>query len=425
MSTAHVDTANTANELLISARMGMPASGASQLLGRWSRGMILRHHSQLRGGSIELSDARGTHLLGKGGELHAGVRVHRPEFFSRILFGGTVGAGESYIHGEWDCDDLVSLMRILLRNRHQLTGMERGAARLSRRLRHVRHLMRRNSRQGSRANIAAHYDLGNDLFELFLDETMMYSSAVFPAPEADLATAQRHKLDLICQSLNIQPGDRVVEIGTGWGGFAMHAAEHFGAHVTTTTISKEQHDWAAREIARRGLQDRITLLLKDYRDLQGQYDKLVSIEMIEAVGHQYYDRFMQQCASLLKPQGQALIQAITIDDERYVEARDSVDFIKEFVFPGGCLPGIAVLTQAGSEAGLRLTGLQDYAADYATTLAHWRHRFHAATEQIDALGYPREFRRLWHYYLCYCEAGFREQSIGLAHMQFTRGNITR
>lgn len=411
-------------ELSLTSRLSSGARGFEGV--SWlARAALLRSHSSVARGCIEVCDKRGDVVLGNAHqpELRAVINVHDPRFYSRCLLGGTVSAAESYIQGDWDCDDLVALMRILLRNQAQLTGLERGAARIAGRARQMGHALRRNSRRGSRENISAHYDLGNDFFELFLDDSMMYSSAIYPQggdKGADLPDAQRHKLDVICQALDLQAGEKVVEIGTGWGGFAIHAAKHYGVHVTTTTISKEQHDYAARRIAEEGLGERVTLLLDDYRDLVGQYDKLVSIEMIEAVGHQYFDRFMRQCAALLNPGGQALIQAITIEDSRYLQARDNVDFIKSFVFPGGCLPSVSVLTNCASRAGLRLGMLRDYADDYASTLRDWRDRFHAATPEIKRLGYSETFRRLWHYYLCYCEAGFRERSIGLAHLRFDK-----
>lgn len=269
----------------------------------------------------------------------------------------------------------------------------------------------------SRANIAAHYDLGNAMFETFLDPTMMYSSAVFPRPEASLEEASRHKLDRICQQLELKPSDHLLEIGTGWGGMAIHAAKHYGCRVTTTTISKEQFEYAQARVAAEGLQDRVILLLEDYRDLTGEYDKLVSIEMIEAVGHTYYDSYFRQCARLLKPQGLMLLQAITMADQRYELARKRVDFIQKYIFPGGALPSVtAILDKLTGKTDLRLINLDDITPHYAETLKRWRQNFLAARARLHELGYDEAFVRLWDFYFCYCEDGFRERAIGTVHM---------
>ena len=290
---------------------------------------------------------------------------------------------------------------------------------------------RRNTRHGSRRNIAAHYDLGNDLFKLFLDENMMYSSAIFADPSGSLVAesleqASRRKIDRICRKLDLQPTDHVVEIGTGWGGFALHAATHYGCRVTTTTISAEQHALASERVAAAGLQDRITLLLNDYRDLDvgdgtGGYDKLVSIEMIEAIGHQYMDTYFKKCAALLKPDGLAMIQAITIEDSRYKQALDSVDFIKRHIFPGSFIPSVSAMLDASARTSdLRLLNLEDIGPSYALTLNHWRQRFLTRLDEVRKLGYDERFVRMWEYYLCYCEGGFIERSIGTAQMLFAR-----
>ena len=376
----------------------------------------------LRGGQLVVRDALGTVVLGEaGGTLQAELDILDPGFYRAAAASGSVGAGEAYMDGLWRCDDLVALVRLLVINRDRLDAMETGLARLGGVAMRTLHAFNRNTRGGSRRNIAAHYDLGNDFFALFLSPDLMYSSAVFSGAGDSLETASRRKLDRICQQLQLQPGDRVVEIGTGWGGFALHAARHYGAHVTTTTISREQHALASARIAEAGLQDRVTLLLEDYRDLSGQYDKLVSIEMIEAIGHQYLDTYLAKCASLLKPEGLALIQAITIEDHRYEQALGSVDFIKRFIFPGSFIPCVSALAGAAARASdLRLVNLEDIGPSYALTLRHWRERFMGQLDEVRRQGYDERFIRMWEFYLCYCEGGFIERSIGDVHLLFAR-----
>lgn len=367
-------------------------------------------------GSLDISDGRTVDRYGTASSqhsLHETVRVHDPRFYSEMAFGGSVGAGEAYMQGYWSTDDLTAVMRIILQNRDVLDGMETGWARLTEPVRKILHWAARNTRSGSRRNIRAHYDLGNDFFKLFLDPTMMYSSAIFEHEGMSLEAASIAKLDRICRKLDLKPEDHVMEIGTGWGGFALHAARHYGCHVTTTTISPSQHDVARERVAAAGLNERITLLQKDYRDLTGQYDRLVSIEMIEAVGHQYYDTFFRKCSELLKPEGAMLLQAITIADQRYEAAKKSVDFIQRYIFPGSCIPSVAAMTGAVARAtDMRLTDLKDIGPDYAVTLRCWRKNFFANLEQVRALGYPESFIRMWEFYLCYCEAGFVERVIG-------------
>ena len=273
--------------------------------------------------------------------------------------------------------------------------------------------MRRNTLQGSRKNIAAHYDLGNEMFALFLDDTMMYSCAIFEHPQMSLQQASIEKLERVCRKLELQPGDHLLEIGTGWGGLALHAARHYGCRVTTTTISHEQYRMALQRVEQAGLGDRITVLCEDYRNLSGEYDKLVSIEMIEAVGHAYFDTYFEQCSRLLKSDGLMLLQSITIADQRYAAAKRSVDFIQRYIFPGGCLPSVAVLSDSvARNTDMRMLHLEDIGPHYATTLKRWRQRFMARLDSVRALGYPEEFIRMWEYYLCYCEGGFRERAIG-------------
>ncbi len=345
------------------------------------------------------------------------VRVHDPRFWSELAFGGSIGAGEAYMQGYWSVNDLTAVVRILLQNRAVLDGMETGLARLTGPLQQALHWFNRNTREGSRRNIAAHYDLGNDFFQLFLDPTMMYSSAIFEHPKQTLEQAQRTRLERICRKLDLQPTDHLLEIGTGWGGMAIHAAQHYGCRVTTTTISRQQYELARERIAAAGLEDRITVLLEDYRDLTGQYDKLVSIEMIEAVGHQFYDTYFRQCGRLLKHDGLMLLQAITIADQRYETARKSVDFIQRHIFPGSTIPSVTAMLDATTRASdLKLAHLEDIGPHYAATLRVWRENLLRNLDAVRALGYPEEFIRMWEFYLSYCEGGFAERALGDVHM---------
>ncbi len=379
----------------------------------------------LRNGSLKVRDARGELVLGNPehapGTLHVTVSVSDPAFYRKVAAQGSVGAGQSYIDGDWECSDLVGLVRLLVRNRHLLDGMERGTARFAGALLHAWNQLRRNTRAGSRRNIAAHYDLGNDFFALFLSPDLMYSSALFAAEDETLEVASQRKLDQICQQLRLQPGDRVVEIGTGWGGFALHAATHYGCHVTTTTISAEQYALARQRVKDAGLHDRVTVLLRDYRDLEGQYDKLVSIEMIEAIGAQYLGTYFATLERLLKPTGLALLQAITIEDHRYQQALESVDYIKRFVFPGSFIPSLGAIMQAKTGASdLQLIQQYDFGHSYALTLRAWRKRFMAQRAQVRAQGFDERFIRMWEFYLAYCEGGFLERSIGVSHLLLAR-----
>jgi len=283
------------------------------------------------------------------------------------------------------------------------------------------HWLHRNTRHGSHRNIAAHYDLGNEMFELFLDETMMYSCGIFEHPKASITEASLAKIKKICQKLQLKPDDHVVEIGTGWGGFAIYAVRHYGCRVTTTTISPAQYKLAVQRIEKAGLSDRITVLCQDYRELSGQYDKLVSIEMIEAIGYSNFDAYFDTCSRLLKNDGMMLLQSITITDQRYQTAKRSVDFIQRYIFPGGCLPSVSVLADSvARQTDMRLFHMDDIGPHYATTLRLWRQRFFANLEQIKELGYADHFVRLWDYYLCYCEGGFMERALGTVQMLLTK-----
>ena len=391
---------------------------------RLARRMVLSRLARLQFGRIAISE-NGEKV--EFGQLTpefpatAQLRVMSPKFYSDIAFGGSIGAGEAYIHGHWACNDLSELLRILIRNREVLEKIDSGLALLSAPLQKAFHALNRNTRKGSRKNIAAHYDLGNDFYELWLDPSMMYSCAYFDTPDTPLDIASAAKLDRICRKLNLGPDDSVIEIGTGWGGFAIHAAKHYGCHVTTTTISQQQHDFAKQAIRNAGLEDRITLLFRDYRDLEGRFDKLVSIEMIEAVGHEYHDSYFRKCCDLLKPDGQMLLQAITIADQRYDQYKTGVDFIKRYIFPGGCLTSVTDMTRTLTRhTDMRVIHLEDIGPHYATTLRHWHERFLDKIDDVRKLGYSDAFIRMWQFYLAYCESAFIERAIGDVQMLIMR-----
>ena len=398
------------------------ASPNLSAIDRWLRERLLSQLAPLQGGALRVHDAAGEITLGEPAEGGAvEVWIRDPAFYRLVAAKGSVGAGEAYIEGAWRCSDLVALVRLLVRNRALLDGMERGPARLGGALLRAWNAMRPNTRHGSRRNIAAHYDLGNDFFSLFLSDDRMYSSALFADADEALETASQRKLERICQWLDLRADDRVIEIGTGWGGFALHAARHHGCHVTTTTISAEQYALAMQRVADAGLQERITVLQQDYRDLEGQYDKLVSIEMIEAVGAPFLPAYFAKLGSLLRPDGLALLQAITIEDHRYDQALRSVDFIKRFVFPGSFIPSVQAIVQAKSRhSDLQLVAQQDFGLSYALTLRAWRQRFLANLAAVRAQGFDERFIRLWEFYLAYCEGGFLERSIGVSHLLMAR-----
>ncbi len=344
------------------------------------------------------------------------VMIHSRRFY-RSLLRGSVGLCDSYMERLWDCDDLVALTRIAARNVRALDDLRRALAPLLIPFQRWLRWLARNTPRRSRRQIAAHYDLGNELFALFLDATMTYSCAVFASPSTTLEEASLAKLEMVCAKLDLGPRDHVLEIGTGWGGFAVYAAQRYGCRVTTTTISREQHAYAAERVRAAGLADRVTVLLEDYRDRaklgqRGCYDKLVSIEMIEAVGWQLLPAFLRRCSELLRPDGAMLLQAIVIDDRAYHVEKASKSFINTYIFPGGCLPSLEAISRSLARAtDLRAVHLEDITPHYAETLAHWRRRFLAASARLAELGYDERFRRLWELYLCYCEGGFRERRI--------------
>lgn len=413
----------------ISSPAFLEASARPTRLERLARKIVRTRLQNLRRGRLTIREGDQVVTYGdrrEPRELSVVLRVHHPSFYSDIAFGGSIGAGEAYMQGHWSCDRLTDLLRLLLVNRDVLENMDAGFAALLQPARKVLHWLNRNTRSGSRRNIAAHYDLGNDFYALWLDPEMMYSCAYFDTPTTSLEIAAVAKLDRICRKLDLRATDNVVEIGTGWGGFAIHAARHYGCHVTTTTISREQHDLARDRIRRAGLEDRITLLFDDYRDLSGQFDKLVSIEMIEAVGHQFHESFFRKCAELLKPDGQMLLQAITIADQQYERYTRSVDFIRRYIFPGGCLTSVSGMADVMTRhTDMRILHVEDIGPHYARTLQLWRQRFLASVDAVRDQGYPESFIRLWEFYLCYCEAAFVERSTGTVQMLCMRPGARR
>ncbi len=385
---------------------------------------ILKVLHKIEVGRLVVEDDGRVYEFGEAAEkatVTAHIFVHHISAYKDVLFGGTIGSGEAYMLGSWSSSSLLNVIRLMVLNIETLNKMDNSRPLIGRITSKLVHLLNANTKSGSRKNISAHYDLGNDFFRLFLDPTMMYSSAVFPNEKASLEEASINKLDLICKKLNLTESDHLMEIGTGWGGLAIHAAKNYGCKVTTTTISREQYEYATAAVKRAGLENQVTLLLEDYRNLTGSYDKLVSVEMIEAVGHKYYDSYFEKCSSLLKADGLMLIQAITIADQRYEEAKRSVDFIQRYIFPGGCLPSNEVIAKCiARKTDLMIVGLHDIGQDYAKTLAEWRLRFHANMDAVKQQGFDDIFCRMWEFYLCYCEGGFLERVISTAQIVFAK-----
>ncbi len=384
---------------------------------------VFKQLEHLKVGQLVINDGGVRHVFGEGpaGNIVGELNIVDRACYVDILTGGSIGAAESYMTGDWTSPDLAALMRLMVRNMDVLDGMEGGLAKLSKPVLKVMHRLNQNTVKGSKRNIAAHYDLGNDFFQTFLDPTMMYSSALFPSAESTLEEGSLNKLKTICEKLQLSEQDHVVEIGTGWGGFAIYAAQNYGCKVTTTTISKQQYELARQRVKEAGLEDRITLLLEDYRRLEGQFDKLVSIEMIEAVGWKFYNTYYETCSRLLKPNGLMLIQAITIADQRYERAKRDVDFIQRYIFPGSCIPSVTALSEAMRDSSdLRLVSHQDFAQHYARTLHMWNDNCKREAKTITELGYSETFQRMWEFYLCYCEGGFAERSIGVSHLLYAK-----
>lgn len=389
---------------------------------RIARWMLFRLLNGIRAGSLTVRDGTQIwHFGDASAALCAEVQILSPSIYWRLLTGGSLAAAESWIDGEWETHQLTPLLQILALNSPVLGQLERGFRLLGKPIERLRHWMRRNHRQQARENIAAHYDLGNEFYALFLDEELLYSSALFTADEQDLTRAQQAKMARLCEQLALTSGDHLLEIGTGWGAMAEYAARHYGCRVTTTTLSQEQYLWATQRIARSGLQDRVQVLLCDYRDLTGEFDKLVSVEMIEAVGQRYLPDFFRTCQARLRPGGKMVIQAITIQDQRYRNYSKSVDFIQRYIFPGGFLPSITAMSELMTlHTDFVVRNLFDMGPDYARTLAHWRQRFVHAWQDIEKLGFDDQFRRMWLYYFGYCEAGFNARTISVVQLTAER-----
>lgn len=399
---------------------GLKVRKQANWLDKRCRSLVFSVLAKIDYGQIELVD-NGQRILfpefAENKSLLGRINIHDTSVYRDFVKGGSIGAAEAYIAGKWSSPDLTAVIRIFARAQQQTDALEQKKPWLTKLKYALLHRSNRNSQAGSKKNILAHYDLGNELYSRFLDPQMMYSSAIYPQEEATLAEAQQHKLLTICQRLELKASDHLLEIGTGWGGLAIYAAQHYGCKVTTTTISDAQHAYAKQRIEELGLTEQITLLKKDYRDLTGEYDKLVSIEMIEAVGFEYLPSFFQQCNQRLKPGGKLLIQSITIADQRFDYYKHNVDFIQRYIFPGGFLPSVTVLTQNLTQHTELVTeSISDIGLDYAKTLAHWREAFLNAWSELTQFGYDEKFKRLWLYYFAYCEGAFLERSTSTVHL---------
>lgn len=386
------------------------------------RGVVHRALSGLRSGELTLIEPSGRITFGSsdfGPSLT--VTVESPRAYRVVALGGTIGAGRAYMDGLWTTPDLTALIRMFAADFDSQFDLEGGLATVMRPINAVVHALRRNTRSGSRRNIAEHYDLGNDFYRLFLDDTMAYSCGIFEDGETSLRDASIAKFDRLCRKLRLAPGDHVLEIGTGWGGFAIHAAERYGCRVTTTTISREQYELASARVEEAGLAGRVEVLDRDYRDLEGRFDKLVSVEMLEAVGDQFYDEFFGRASRLLAPDGLLAIQTITIPDQSFSRHRREVDFIKRYIFPGSCIPSLTAIQNAVTRAtDIRLVDLHDITRHYATTLSRWREAFWDQVEAVRGLGYDERFIRMWDFYLAYCEGGFAERYLGNVQLLFAK-----
>lgn len=389
---------------------------------------MLDRLNKIHGGQLRLTDGELSQTFGSAsdGQPTGSLLIRSPQAYRKIVQRGGLGAAESYIDGDWDTDDLVSVMRVFARLTNDMHRLESGLARLLTPLRASWHWMRKNTRRGSRQNISAHYDLSNDFFALMLDPTMTYSSGIFTDSQMSMEQASHAKYDKICRDLQLTPSDHVVEVGCGWGGFAHYAAANYGCRVTATTISAEQFAYARQRIRMAGLDDRVSIIDQDYRDLQGKYDKLVSIEMIEAVGERFLPTFFNKCCELLKDDGMMSLQAITIPDHRFDRYRRSIDFIQRYIFPGGFLPSVSAIGESlRKSTDFRLLHQVDFGESYAESLFKWREQFWRNLSEIRELGFDDRFIRTWHYYLCYCEAGFRERQIGVSHWLFAKPGCRR
>jgi len=394
----------------------------SSFLATFFKKIILKKFKQLQFGFLQISDGDEEYHFGDDrSELKVNVQIFSPEFYVFMGSGGLLGVTESYTAGYWQSNNLVSLIRIFIQNKDVMNQLDSGWARLFKPLNNYIHRLRQNSLDGSKKNILAHYDLSNEFYQLWLDETMTYSCGVFDNKSSTLEEASVEKLDRICRKLQLTDRDSVLEIGTGWGSFAIHAAKHYGCKVTTTTISDAQYELAKERINQENLTDRITLLKDDYRKLTGRYDKIVSIEMIEAVGHEYVPVFFKTVSSLLKDDGLFVMQGITYNDQNFDVYKNSVDFIKKYIFPGSCLISVSQVTETmKTYTDLSIVHLEDITIHYATTLKIWRENFQSSIASIKALGFSSAFIKMWDFYFVYCEAGFRERHIGDYQFVFSK-----
>ncbi|WP_299568187.1 cyclopropane-fatty-acyl-phospholipid synthase family protein [uncultured Shewanella sp.] len=394
----------------------------------FAKKILLRALQHLSGGYLTIVSSDGKAAAEQSlsfgdfeSDLHATIQVSHPSFYKQIIWGGSIGAGEAYIQGHWSSPDLTKVVQLFARNLALLDNIERYFSWFSVGMNRLTHVFNRNSAAGSKRNILAHYDLGNTMYEQFLDKEMLYSSALYPHSGASLEEAQLHKLNTICERLDLKPGQTLLEVGTGWGALAIYAAKHFDVDVTTTTISDAQYDYAVARVEQEGLGNKVTLLKEDYRLLTGEYDRVVSIEMIEAVGHEYLPGFFKKLETLLKPNGRMLIQAITIADQRYDSYRKSVDFIQRYIFPGGCLPSVSEMNKhIAKQTDMVVWSIDDMGKDYAQTLNQWHERFDKVQQQIKQLGYGDDFIRMWKFYLSYCEGGFLERTTSTVHLVAVR-----
>ncbi len=415
MSTG-ITTDNAADSWIAEASPSMQPvedPGSLSMVQSLAKRKMLKWLETLQGGQIQFADAQTSKVFGRWeSPLCVTWQINHPSFYSLLASQGALGLAESYLRGHWQVDDLTTFLAILCRNLERTSTITTHLAAFTGRLRHLIFRCDGNSRRGSRRHISAHYDLSNEFFGLFLDPTMMYSSAWFENAEMSLHDASLSKLDRLCGKLNLQPTDRLLEIGSGWGGFALHAAKQYGSHVTTTTISQAQYEWTNERVLEAGLCNRIKTLSSDYRDLTGQFDKLVSVEVVEAIGERHLDDFFRRSDRLLKPGGRCVMQAIVMPEQRYGAYCRSVDFIQKYIFPGGFLPSLAAIQQSvGRTTSFRLQSIEDMSPHYAQTLMHWREAFLDRIDEVRSLGFDERFIRMWEYYLCYCEAGFRESAV--------------
>ena len=378
--------------------------------------------SHLNAGCISVVDGVDKFSFGDtGSELRVNVQVHSQEFYVMTGSGGAMGIAEAYILGYWSSDDVVMLMRIILKNRSILLSLNNGFAKILSPINKLIHRSRQNTLKGSKENILAHYDLSNDFYKLWLDPTMTYSCAYFKDTNTTLEDASIEKLDRMCRKLNLSEKDNILEVGTGWGSFSIHAAKNYGCSITTTTISDAQYEYAKARVVEEGLESKINVINKDYRKLDGQYDKIVSIEMIEAVGYEYISEYFRKLSSLLKPDGLMALQGITYNDQNFDTYKDSVDFIKKYIFPGSCLISISqIIDVIKNKTDLSMIDMEDITRHYAETLNKWRKNFMSVLPEVKEMGYSKAFINMWEFYFLYCEAGFLERNIGDVQMVFAK-----